>query len=66
MSNVTGKALDWNLLGRVMHYVKPYRRTFIIAALLTIFLAGSALVQPILMQLTLDKYILATTTMAWC
>jgi len=59
MSQVTGKALDWNLLGRVMKYVKPYRATFVIAAFLTIFLAGSALVQPILMQLTLDKYILA-------
>lgn len=58
MSQVTGKALDWNLLGRVMHYVKPYKRTFIFAALLTIFLAGSALVQPILMQITLDQYIL--------
>jgi ATP-binding cassette subfamily B multidrug efflux pump len=59
MSQVTGKALDWNLLGRVMKYVKPYRTTFVIAAFLTIFLAGNALVQPILMQLTLDKYILA-------
>src|ERR1700712_1814604 len=58
MSNVTGKALDWNLLKRVMHYVKPYRATFIIAAFLTIFLAAGALVQPILMQITLDKYIL--------
>ena len=59
MSTVTGKALDWNLLGRVMHYVKPYRRTFIIAGFLTIFLAAGALVQPFLMQITLDKYILA-------
>ncbi|MFI5162822.1 MAG: ABC transporter ATP-binding protein [Sphingobacteriales bacterium] len=58
MSEVTGKALDWKLLGRVMHYVKPYRSTFVIAACLTIFLAASALVQPVLMQLTLDKYIL--------
>ena len=58
MSQVTGKALDWNLLGRVMHYVKPYRGTFVIAAFLTIFLAAGALVQPILMQITLDKYIL--------
>ena len=58
MSEVTGKALDWKLLGRVMHYVRPYRRTFILAAILTIFRAGSAIVQPILMQLTLDKYIL--------
>ncbi len=59
MSEVTGKALDWKLLGRVMHYVKPYMKTFIIAALLTVFLAGSAIIQPLLMQLTLDKYILA-------
>jgi len=55
---VTGKALDWKLLGRVMHYVKPYRGTFILAAFLTIFLAGNAIVQPLLMQITLDKYIL--------
>jgi ATP-binding cassette subfamily B multidrug efflux pump len=55
---VTGKALDWKLLRRVMHYVKPYNVTFIIAAFLTIFLAVSALVQPILIQKTLDDYIL--------
>src|ERR1700748_2009498 len=58
MSEVTGKALDWKLLGRVMHYVKPYRGTFIIAAFLTIFLAANALVQPILIQKTLDNHIL--------
>ncbi len=58
MSDVTGKALDWKLLGRVMHYVKPYNTTFVIAAFLTVFLAASALVQPILMQKTLDNYIL--------
>ncbi|MFI5138909.1 MAG: ABC transporter ATP-binding protein [Sphingobacteriales bacterium] len=58
MSEVTGKALDWNLLKRVMHYVKPYKTTFIIAAFLTIFLAANAVVQPILIQKTLDNYIL--------
>src|SRR5471030_1714173 len=58
MSEVTGKALDWKLLGRVMHYVKPYNTTFIISAFLTIFLAASAVVQPILIQKTLDDYIL--------
>ncbi len=56
--SVTGKALDWKLLGRVMHYVKPFRGTFIIAVFLTIFLAANAIVQPILIQLTLDNYIL--------
>jgi ATP-binding cassette subfamily B multidrug efflux pump len=58
MSEVTGKALDWKLLKRVMHYVKPYNSTFIISVFLTVFLAASALVQPILMQKTLDNYIL--------
>ncbi len=55
---VTGKALDWKLLGRIMHYVKPYNRTFVIAAFLTIFLAAIAVVQPILIQRTLDVNIL--------
>jgi len=55
---VTGKALDWKLLSRVMHYVKPYNTTFIIAVFLTIFLAGVAIIQPILIQKTMDDYIL--------
>ena len=58
MSEVTGKALDWKLLGRVMHYVRPYRSTFILAAFFTVLLAANAIVQPILIQLTLDKYVL--------
>jgi ATP-binding cassette subfamily B protein len=41
-----------------MHYVKPYNTTFIIATFLTIFLAANAIVQPILIQRTLDNYIL--------
>ncbi len=58
MSQVTGKAFDWQLLKRVMRYVRPYRLTFIIAGFLTVFLAVGALVQPILTQKTLDDYIL--------
>lgn len=57
MSEVTGKALDWKLLGRIMHYVRPYRLMFAVSAFLTIFLAAIALVQPILIQFTLDDYI---------
>jgi ATP-binding cassette subfamily B protein len=53
-----GGVLDWKLLGRVMHYVRPYRGTFIISVFLTIFLAANAIVQPILIQKTLDDYIL--------
>jgi len=58
MSQVTGKALDWNLLRRVMQYVKPYKVTFIIAAFLTIFLAAGALVQPYLTEKAVDDYIM--------
>ena len=58
VGGVTGKALDWKLLGRVMHYVKPYNRTFFTAVFLTVFLAVVAIIQPILIQKTLDDYIL--------
>ncbi|MBL4677055.1 MAG: ABC transporter ATP-binding protein [Mucilaginibacter sp.] len=57
-ATVTGKAFDWKLLKRVMHYVAPYNRVFVVATILTIFLAAVALLQPILIQITLDKYIL--------
>ena len=58
MAEVTGKALDWKLLKRVMHYVTPYRGIFVLAAFLTVFLAVAALAQPILMQLAVDNYIM--------
>jgi ATP-binding cassette subfamily B multidrug efflux pump len=58
MAEVTGKALDWKLLRRIMHYVKPYQLTFIIAAFLTIFVAAAALALPILIKKSLDDYIL--------
>jgi ATP-binding cassette subfamily B multidrug efflux pump len=55
---VTGKAFDWHLLKRVMHYVKPYNTTFVISGFLTVFLAVTALLQPILIQKTLDQHIM--------
>src|SRR5215217_6824627 len=55
---ITGKAFDWQLFKRIMHYVRPYRGTFIIAAFLTIFLAVAALALPLLIQKTLDDYIM--------
>ncbi|MES2279307.1 MAG: ABC transporter ATP-binding protein [Bacteroidota bacterium] len=60
MSQVTGKAIDWNLLKRVMHYVTPYRGIFILSAFLTVFLAVAALVPPILMQKAVDDYIVVS------
>jgi len=58
MAAVTGKALDVKLLGRVLQYVKPYRRQFIWAALLTVLMAALSPVRPFLIQITVDKYIL--------
>lgn len=43
-----------------MHYVRLYRATFVVAAVLTIFLAVIALAQPILIQKTLDDYIMVS------
>jgi len=60
MSQVTGKAIDWQLLKRVMHYVTPYRGIFIISGFLTVFLAVIALVQPILMEKAVDNYIVVS------
>ncbi len=58
MAEVTGKAIDWKILGRIMRYVKPYNKTFVIAVFLTIFLAVVSLSQPILIERTLDHYIM--------
>jgi len=58
MAGVTGKALDIKLLGRVMQYVKPYRRQFMWAAFLTILMAGLSPIRPFLIQITIDRYIL--------
>jgi len=58
MAAVTGKALDIKLLSRVLEYVKPYRKQFIWAALLTILMAGLSPIRPYLIQITVDKYIL--------
>jgi len=58
MAAVTGKALDVKLLGRVLQYVKPYRRQFIWAALLTVLMAGLSPIRPFLIQITVDRYIL--------
>jgi ATP-binding cassette subfamily B multidrug efflux pump len=58
MAKVSGKALDINLLARIFKYVRPYKSTFIWSLLLTIALAGLAPLRPLLIEYTLDKYIL--------
>ncbi len=58
MAKVTGKALDVNLLKRVFKYIRPYKAIFIWSVILTVALAGIAPLRPLLIEYTVDKYIL--------
>lgn len=55
---VTGKTYDAQLLRRMMRYVRPYRSIFIISVVLTIMMAGVAPALPMLVEYTLDQFIL--------
>lgn len=57
--NITGNAYDSKLLGRLAKYIRPYRGIFWISVVLTLLLAAVAPALPLLVEHTLDKYILA-------
>jgi len=57
VSEITGKALDLDLLSRVLKYVKPYKGRFYFTFFLTICLAGLSPLRPLLIQYTFDNYI---------
>lgn len=57
MSEVSGKAFDIKLLGKVMRYVRPYRLLFITGFLLTILLGAVATSRPILIKYTIDQFV---------
>ncbi|MFM1875150.1 MAG: hypothetical protein RL266_887 [Bacteroidota bacterium] len=57
MSEVTGKALDVDLLSRILKYVKPYKGQFIFTFFLTICLAALSPLRPMLIQYAFDNYI---------
>ena len=59
---IVGKTYDVNLLRRMVKYKKPYGNIFWISVVLTILLAAVAPALPILIQYTLDKYILQFNT----
>jgi ATP-binding cassette subfamily B protein len=58
MSEVTGKAIDRKLLGRLLAYTRPYRLIFILSAVFTVLTAVIALSQPYLIRQAVDEYIL--------
>ena len=55
---ITGKTYDINLVKRMSRYMRPYHVTFWISVVLTILLAAVAPALPMLIQHTLDNYIL--------
>lgn len=57
-STVTGKALDRQLIVRLARYVKPYRKQFVGALILTILGAGLNPLRPVLVQYALDKEVI--------
>jgi ATP-binding cassette, subfamily B, multidrug efflux pump len=58
MATVSGKAVDWNILKRIFSYTKPYRTAFYLSIFLTLFIALISPVRPILVQYTVDHFIL--------
>src|SRR5262245_38619985 len=57
MASGIKKFFDFDLLKRVMRFAGPYKRRFYWSIALAIILAVFTPVRPILIQLTVDKYI---------
>ncbi len=57
-SKVSGNTYDIQLMRRMMRYVRPYRPVLIWSIILTLLIAGIAPLIPVLVQYTLDHYIL--------
>lgn len=57
-SKVAGKTYDIQLLRRILFYMKPYRIIFFWSIFLTIVMAAIAPLLPVLVEYTLDNYIL--------
>lgn len=55
---ITGSTYDSKLLNRLAKYMRPYRSTFWVSVVLTILLAAVAPALPLLIEHTLDSYIL--------
>ncbi len=53
----SGNIIDWKVLGRIMQFVKPYRRRFYIVILLTVLLGFLTPVRAWLIQYTLDEHV---------
>lgn len=59
---IAGKAYDSKLLRRLAKYIRPYKGVFWISVVLTILLAAVAPALPMLVEHTVDNYILSGRT----
>lgn len=58
MSKVAGKSFDYNVLLRILSYVKPYRKVFFTTLSLTLFLAFLSPFRPWMVQYTIDNFVI--------
>lgn len=54
---IMGKAYDSRLMRRLMSYAKPYRKTFVLAIIVLMIIAGTDLVRPYLIKTAIDDHI---------
>ncbi len=57
-----GKVYDVHLLNRLIKYLKPYRVLFVVSVILTLVMAVIAPALPMLVEYTLDNFIITTNT----
>jgi ATP-binding cassette, subfamily B, multidrug efflux pump len=61
-AELTGAALNLQLLGRLMQWMKPYRLTFVISAVLILMMSAMQVLMPIVISLVVIDGILAGRT----
>jgi subfamily B ATP-binding cassette protein MsbA len=57
MSEVSGKAFDLKLLGKILTFIKPYKVVFYTALFLTILLSVLTTARPILIEYVIDNFV---------
>lgn len=53
------KKLDLAVVRRIFQYIKPYKTKFFFAVVITLSLSALAIARPLIIKLTIDKYIIA-------
>ncbi len=57
MSEVSGNAFDFKLFKRTFAFARPYKKTVALTAFLTVIVAFLAPLRPLLIQYTVDEYV---------